>query len=312
LEWLPTELFSTRSIPVVKSREPLWDNPDLSDDVEQGRYFLPNSATGRRETIVTSPLLAEPQYLQIMPGPSPWPFAAAIFTAGFFLALTVQAYMFAWVSGALATVAVLRWLWDTDRPVDQPHVDIGAGIRVPTYVTGPSSHGWWAMVILMIVMGMIFAMALFSLAFLWGNQPSFWTKPLPLTEGMGIVAGYAGVMLAAWATRRLHLGGKSWASIPVLLGALATLGLTWLDASAWFALLPPDTSGQSAAVNAILCLQAMVGAIAMLMAAYLGWRAVKGLISATRNNTLDLTCLFVGYAGAQGLVGTIFTRAIGA
>ncbi|MCW1430241.1 cbb3-type cytochrome c oxidase subunit I [Novosphingobium sp. JCM 18896] len=312
LEWLPTELYSTRSIPVVKSREPLWDDPGLSDDVEEGRYFLPNSATGRRETIVTSPLLAEPQYLQIMPGPSPWPFAAAILTAGFFLALTVQAYTFAWVSGALATIAVLRWLWDTDQPVDQGDVDIGAGIRVPTYVTGPASHGWWAMVILMIVMGMIFAMALFSLAFLWGNQPGFWTKPLPLTEGLAIAAGYVGVVFAAWATRRLHRRGNSWATIPVILAAVAALLLTWLDARAWLALLPPDTSGQSAAVNAILCLQAMVGAIAVLMAGYLGWRAVKNLVSQTRNNTLDLTCLFVGYAGAQGLVGTLFARAIGA
>ncbi|MGQ2910138.1 MAG: cytochrome ubiquinol oxidase subunit I, partial [Aliihoeflea sp.] len=163
LDWLPSELYSTRSIPVVTSREPLWDDPALADEVEQGRYFLPRSATGRRETIVTSPLLAEPQYLQIMPGPSPWPFAAAIFTAGFFLALTVQAYMFAWVSGVLAVISVLRWLWETDRPVEIEGVDIGADICVPTYVTGPSSHGWWAMIILLVVMGMIFLMALFSL-----------------------------------------------------------------------------------------------------------------------------------------------------
>jgi cytochrome c oxidase subunit I+III len=312
LEWLPTELYSTRSIPVVKSREPLWDDPNISDHVEQGRYFLPYSATGKRETIVTSPLLAEPQYLQIMPGPSVWPFAAAVFTAGFFLALTVQAYMFAWVSGVLAVAGVLRWLWETDRPVNQPEVDIGAGIRVPTYVTGPISHGWWAMVILMIVMGMIFVMALFGLAFLWGNQPAFWTKPLPMAEGLPIAIGYGGIVLAAWATRRLHRAGKSWATLPVLPGALAAVLLTWFDWRAWSELLPPDASGQGAAVFAILCLQAMVGGIALLMAGNLGWRSLKGLISDRRNNTLDLTCLFLGYTGGQGLVGTLFVRAIGA
>src|SRR3546814_15362151 len=89
-----------------------------------------------------------------MPGPSAWPLAAAIFTAGFFLALTVQAYGFAWVSGVLAVVATLRWLWETDRPVAEKQVDIGAGIMVPTYVTGPSSHGWWAMIILLVVLAM--------------------------------------------------------------------------------------------------------------------------------------------------------------
>src|SRR3546814_8902248 len=89
LEWLPTRLYSTRSIPVVKSRDPLWDDPDIGRDVEQGRYFLPGAPTCHRETLITSPIRSEPQYLQIMPGPSVWPLLAAIFTAGFFLLLTV-------------------------------------------------------------------------------------------------------------------------------------------------------------------------------------------------------------------------------
>src|SRR5690606_37643888 len=113
LEWLPAELYNTRSIPVVRSRDPLWSDPALSDDVERGRYFLPRSATGLRETIVTSPLRAEPQYLQILPPPSAWPLAAAVFTAGFFLALTVQAYTFGVASGVFPVTALLRWLWDT-------------------------------------------------------------------------------------------------------------------------------------------------------------------------------------------------------
>src|SRR5690606_37556736 len=97
-----------------------------------------------------------------------WPFAAAVFTAGFFLALTVQAYTFAAASGVFAVIGILRWMSETDLPVEPKEVDIGAGITVPTYVTGPQTHGWWAMVIVMIVLGMIFAMAMFSLAFLWG------------------------------------------------------------------------------------------------------------------------------------------------
>ncbi|NML08000.1 cbb3-type cytochrome c oxidase subunit I [Sphingomonas sp. G-3-2-10] len=311
LEWLPTELYSVRSIPVVKSREPLWDDPKLSDDVEQGRYFLPRSATGLRETLVTSPLMAEPQYLQIMPGPSVWPLAAAVFTAGFFLALTVQAYLLGLVSGVLAVVAVLIWLWETDRPVEMEGVDIGAGIRVPTYVTGPSSHGWWAMVILMIVMGMIFAMALFSLAFLWGNQPKFWTTPLPLLEGLPLAAGHALVAVAALATRWLHRRGMNLAWTLTFVAALVGIGIVAIDLQAWLAILSPDASGQAAAVFAILSLQVMVAAIAVLMAFYLAWRAIKGLVTPERNNTLDLACLFLAYAGAQGAVGSVFVRAIG-
>jgi cytochrome c oxidase subunit I+III len=312
LEWLPTGLYSTRSVPIVTSREPLWNDPGLAKNVEQGRYFLPGSVTGRRETIITSPLLAEPQYIQILPGPSPWPLVAAVMTAGFFLALTVQAYMFSAVSGVLAVMAMLRWLSETDRPVEAHDVDIGAGIRVPTYVTGPQSHGWWGMVIVMIVMGMIFTMAMFGLAFLWSNQPGFWTPPPSLGQGLLIASGYLAVLLGAVATRRLHRNGASWAVVPVILAPMAALALTWFDWGVWSAVLAPDASGQGAAVFALLALQATVGAVALLIALFLGWRVMRGLVVPVANNTLDLTCLFVGYAGAQGLIGTLFARAIGA
>src|SRR3546814_14570067 len=95
----------------------------------------------------------------------------------------------------------LRWLWETDRPVEEKRVDIGAGIMVPTYVTGPSSHGWWAMIILLVVLAMIFIMALFSLAFLWTNQPDFWSRPPPLTAAFPIAAPCALSPLSSTRTR---------------------------------------------------------------------------------------------------------------
>src|SRR5690606_18337292 len=190
LEWLPTGLYSTRSIPVVRSRYPLWDDPDLAGDVEQGRYFLPGSPTGNRETIITSPVRAEPEYVQIMPGPSVWSLLAAVFTAGFFLLLTVKAYTPAVASGILAVLALLRWLWETDRPVTPAEVDVGGGILLPTYVTGPRTHGWWAMVILLIVIGMIFLMALFSYLYLYGIHPEFWRSPPDALWLLPILAGY--------------------------------------------------------------------------------------------------------------------------
>ena len=313
LEWLPSELFSNRSIPVITSREPLWDDPKLSDDVEEGRYFLPGSATGLRETIVTSPLRAEPQYLQIMPGPSAWPLAAAIFTAGFFLALTVQAYGFAWVSGVLAVVATLRWLWETDRPVAEKQVDIGAGIMVPTYVTGPSSHGWWAMIILLVVLAMIFIMALFSLAFLWTNQPDFWSPPPPLTAAFPIVALGALSLLCAIGARALLRHRVSWAIGLLFMATAATAGALWLDFAGWRAAgLAPQESGQGAVIFALHALQACAVGIGALMAGYCAVRAARGLVTQPKNNSIDLAMLFIGYTALQGAVGALFGRAIGA
>ncbi|SKB45690.1 cbb3-type cytochrome c oxidase subunit I [Sphingopyxis flava] len=313
LEWLPTELYSVRSIPVVASREPLWDDPALAARVEAGRYFLPRSATGLRETIVTSPLRAEPQYLQILPGPSPWPIAAAIFTAGFFLALTVQAYGFGLASGLFAVIAVLRWLWESDRRVAAERVDIGAGIEVPTYVTGSASHGWWAMVILLIVMGMIFVMGLFSLAFLWSNQPSYWAPPPAFRGAVPILLLDLAAAALAIGGRRLLLRGAAWPVVAFVLSTAALGGALWLDRGQWAAAgFAAEASGQGAAVFALLALQGAAVATGALMAGYCAARALRGLVTRPANTSIDLTMLFLAYAAIQGLVGALFTRAVGA
>ncbi|SMF61210.1 cbb3-type cytochrome c oxidase subunit I [Allosphingosinicella indica] len=314
LEWLPNGLYSARSIPVIRSREPLWDDPGLADDVDEGRYFLPGSATGHRETVVTSPIRAEPQYLQIMPEPSVWPLMAAVFTAGFFILLTIQAYVPSVVSGLLALAAMIRWLWETDRPVADSSADIGAGIRVPTYVTGSGSHGWWAMVILLIVIGMVFIMALFSYVYLLGIHPDVWrAPPAPawLAPIIGANIGAAGLALLA---RRLLARDKVTRWTPatmILLAAAALVVGSGADWSSWRAtgLAGPD-SGQGATVHALMSLQSLLVAIAALMALYLAARTARGLVTKPSNSTLDLAVLFTVYTAAQGSVAALVTRLV--
>ncbi|KKC27023.1 cbb3-type cytochrome c oxidase subunit I, partial [Sphingomonas sp. SRS2] len=315
LEWLPTGLYSTRSIPVVKSREPLWDDPKLAEDVEAGRYFLPGSATGLRETIVTSTLRAEPQYLQIMPGPSVWPFLAALFTAGFFILLTIQAYIPSFACGVFAVICVLRWLWDTDRLVKEPDVDVGAGIRLPTYITGSSSHGWWAMVILLIVVGMIFVMGLFSFFYLYGVQPQFWIAPADPTALWLILPAYAAAAGLAGLSRHMLARQATELWTPGVLFLCATLALAagiGADLWSWTASgLRPEASGQGATIYALLSLEAMLAAIGLLMAGYISARNSRGMIVRPRNNSLDLCVLWVVYAAGQGALTAVLTRAVG-
>ncbi|WP_225871665.1 cbb3-type cytochrome c oxidase subunit I [Qipengyuania atrilutea] len=315
LEWLPTGMYSTRSIPLVKSREPLWDDPNICDDVAAGRYFLPNSATGLRETIITSPINAEPQYLQLMPGPSPWPVSAAVFTAAFFLALTVQAYAFSAFSGVVAVGCVLRWLWETDRPIKQDTADIGGGIVVPIAITGPSSHGWWALNTLIVVMGMIVFMGIFSYLYLYGINPSFWIAPPPLLQTGGIAALLLLALGSVWLSRRI-LASKPEKTFPGqgpwLMGAIGAALLCaaiWWDWTGWTAAgLEPDASGQGATVFALLSFQTCVVAVAVIMALYLGYRSGKGLLVAPASVTLDVVVRFIGYAALQGLAIALVVR----
>jgi cytochrome c oxidase subunit I+III len=312
LEWLPTGLYSTRSIPTVSSRYPLWDDPDLSRDVEDGRYFLPRTATGERETIITSPLRAEPQYLQRMPGPSAWHVLAAVFTAGFFLLLTVQAYWPGIVSGVLAVACVLRWVWEIDWPLKQESVDIGAGIRVPTYATGPSSHGWWAMMVLLTVAGMIFLMAAFSYVFLWSQRPDLWIAP-PSLPWLGVtVGGYLLSAVLAWSGAkllRIAPGGGTISPLLITLSALTGAGTFWADLDSWQAAgLWPEDSGQGATVFALLSWQGLLLAVSVIMAGYVVVRGARGLISSRRTSTVDLVALFIGYVGVQGALAAALVR----
>jgi cytochrome c oxidase subunit I+III len=312
LEWLPTGLYSTRSIPVINSRYPLWDDPDLAKNVEEGRYFLPNSATGLRETIVTSPLRAEPQYLQIMPGPSVWPLLAAIFTAGFFMILTIQSYLVAFVNGVLAIACMLRWLWDTDRLVPEKEVDVGAGIMLPTYRTGPGTHGWWAMIILLIVVGMIFVMSIFGFFYLYGIHPQFWIKPPDVMWLVPILLGHGGGAALAILARYMLAREKTELWTPGVLICCAAAALLFgfgVDCWNWTAHgLWPTASGQGAIVYAFQALQGILVFICVLMAGYLAARNSRALIVRPRNNTMDLTVMFMCYTAAEGIATALLAR----
>ena len=144
--------------------------------MEAGCWYLPGSATGRRETIVTSPIEALPQYVLRLPGPGWPPFFAAIFTSAFFLLLTVKAVTLAALCGAAALVMFVWWMWGADpKPVMK--VDIGGGITLPAYASGPLSHSWWAMVVLLLVTGSLYLAYVFSYLYLWVVSPQVWPAP---------------------------------------------------------------------------------------------------------------------------------------
>ena len=131
LEWLPLGNYGARSIPLVESREPLWDRPSLREEVDRGEHYLPGTVTSRRETIVTSPVAARPQYVAILPGPGWPPVLAAVGTAAFFLLLTVKLLIPAAVGGALAIAMILVWAWGTDHGPEGGPVEVARDLRLP-------------------------------------------------------------------------------------------------------------------------------------------------------------------------------------
>jgi cytochrome c oxidase subunit I+III len=312
LEWLATGNYGVRSIPVVHHLEPLWADPRLREDVEAGRYFLPGTATGRRETLITSTLRAEPQYVQIMPGPSWWPLLSALFTAGFFLLLTVKALALSAICGVLTVFCLMRWLWSNDRHVPRERVDAGGGVMLPTYVAGPQSHGWWAAVLLDIVLGMIFLMAMFAYLYLLGAHPDAWRVAAPqqtIVPGLLLLATAAACAYAARPAMARFRHGSGVSAVLMASSMACLVAALVVDARDWWqAGLRGDASGQGAAIYAMLSWHAAVVTAVVLSTLFYLARWIRGLAKPPVNKTLEALRLLFLFAALEGTAGLMLPR----
>jgi heme/copper-type cytochrome/quinol oxidase subunit 3 len=311
LEWLPNGNYSNRSIPVVESREPLWDQPNLAADVEAGHYFLPNAPTGQRETLVTSPLEAKPEFLLRMPTAGWAPLVGAVFTAAFFLLLTVKLVVPALLCGAVALGSLLHWAWLLDpAPLPAP-VDVGGGLRLPTYMSGPRSQSWWAVVVLMLVSGSLYGCAVFTYLYLWTVSPWMWPAAaqlpdiaFPLAEG-GLLGASSLALVVA--NRRLAANRLSAMALAMAAGLIVLVAAVSLEirAQAW---LSPTASGYGAAVHLLAALAGFYTLVVVVMAAFTLARARKGMLDPVRRVVFDNARLLWHYTVAQSVLGIILVH----
>jgi cytochrome c oxidase subunit I+III len=321
LEWLPMDNYAVRSIPLVAGRDPLWDNPRLREEVDRGEHFLPGSATGLRETIVTSPIDASPQYLLILPGPAWSTVIAAAGTAAFFLLLTVQIYWAALLGGVVALAGVLHWLWRSEPGPVSPPVDIGGGLTLPVNVCGPASHSWWGTVVLILVDATVFASALFTYFYLWTVRPEQWAPaaaplPDPVWPALSALGYGASAAMVLFGRRGVRNGRRSGviaaiaAALPLLLLGVGAELIGHFDAK-----LDPVSSAYAAAVYLFSANQGFHAAVLLVMAGFVLARALSGRLHWERRASYDNTLLLWTYACGQGLLGLlavhVFPRIVG-
>lgn len=312
LEWLNNNTYAARSIPEVTDRYPLWFDPALKETVDEGRWYIPGAATGMRESIVTSTVEAQPQYVMRLPGPGWTPFLAAVFTAAFFLLLTAKLVAIALLSGALAVIMIVVWMWPSDLP-PAGRVDIGGGHRLPTYATGPVSHSWWAMVIVLLVAGSLYLSWTFSYLYIWTVHPDLWTDP-PIAEMFAIGGALlsAGLLLlssgAIWfAGRRLKVSDSNWTKTAIIAGAFVALCAALVnDASGhWLQGLRPSHTAYAALVGLGLFLQFQLTAALVIMTGFCIARIWAGRLNNTRRVVYDNLSLLWHYTVGQSLFGLL-------
>ena len=228
LEWLaemPDRVWGIRSIPIITSRYPLWDQPDFVRDVDEGRFYLPDAQEGLRETLVTSVIDATPQQCLRVPGPSWLPLLSALFTGGVFIFATYHSWVLAITSGLLAMATILIWLWTGTAWIpEKDEKQVGLDLSLPIYVSGPQAVGWWAMCITMLGDGTAFVSLVFSYFFYWTVHDEFPPSPYPGPEAFWPAVSLA-LIAVAWGltqlARRLNRDDRGGAFYGVLSIAVA-------------------------------------------------------------------------------------------
>jgi cytochrome c oxidase subunit I+III len=309
---MPGKPWGVRSIPEIDSRYPLWEQPNFERDVDEGRFYLPDAEEGKRETIVTSPIDARPEACLRLPGPSFIPLLASIATGGFFVLGTFHLWWPACLSLVAAMAIIIYWLWTGTAIIpEKPEKDVGLGLRLPLYVSGPSSVSWWAMFITMLAVLTAFVCIVFAYFFFWTAHDDFPPNPSP---GPGVFWPTLGGLLvvAAWALTLFARGRNRADAVRSfyagLVGAvlLAAAGGAALLAGPFLSGLDPTHHVYQATVWLLLIWSAGHVVLGIIMQLYCAARRLAGRMTAAYDADMANVALYWHFC----TVTTVITVAV--
>jgi cytochrome c oxidase subunit I+III len=189
LEWStssPPPVYKFEGFSRITSRYPRWS--------EQVAPVIRLRAD-RRESLVTSLVLAEPDHTSELPGPSIWPLVTAVLTG----ALIVACIFTPWglPAGVLAVgLALAAWFWPKApyKPLLEAHV----ADRDPSEVSliyGHRDPSFWGVALLIAIESSGLLLLVGTYFYLRGNEPS-WPPPgvavagtRPAWAGLGLLLG---------------------------------------------------------------------------------------------------------------------------
>ena len=245
LEWLyqpVTPGYNFRAIPEIRSREPLWDQPELTEgpaaDIDGALRSCPDH---RRETMGCDPVTGEPIQILRLPHPTWFPLISAFGLAVLFAATLASLYWLSAVGAVIALAGFTGWVWEPSDSAVVRDIGIRDGLELPVNVVDRRSHLHVGTVATILIMFALFASLLFAGLYLWNTQPDFARATERPARIFALLAfGFSVVMFAlSWMNGRAAIRRAASAMIVVLNLLLAIIALA-MGATLGLALLPVD------------------------------------------------------------------------
>jgi cytochrome c oxidase subunit I+III len=200
-------------------------------------------------------------------------------------------------------VAIVAWLWTgTAIQPEKESKDVGLGLRLPLYRSGPRSVGWWAMFITMLGDATAFVALVFGYFFFWTVHAQFPPPEAPpIGAGWPLAAGALG--LGSWAATLL---ARRWnaldrgaafhgaSALAVLLAGGAVLALVETPRAAG---LEPTRHAYDAIVWLLVAWTALHVAVGAFMQLYCIARRLAGRMTARHDIDVQNVSLYWHFVG---------------
>ncbi|SDS83305.1 cytochrome c oxidase subunit I+III [Halopseudomonas xinjiangensis] len=290
LEWaveMPVTTYNFASLPEIKSRHPLWEDPDLPHTIATGQHGLPEIGHGRREIYGSDAVTGQLKDVIHLPSNSWIPLQAASMIAVVCLGLLTKYYWVALAGAVLALMFLIRWSWHNGaHPLAAPKTEDWERTDPPLHSRTFSGPGLWGVLVALIANGTLFSSLIFGWFYLWTSAP-LWNTPAdgPLSlvalTGSGILLTLA-AGLFAWAVGRLRKGDDS--LLEPLLWVVSALGAAhfgWLLWEAIDAPLTPTTLAHDSLLSLMLWYLLLQSGLATLASVLQALRVRVGYVDAS-------------------------------
>ena len=287
LEWAldtPPPPYNFASLPAVRTRHPLHEDPQLHRSIAAGEHGLPNAEHGRREIFGSDAVTGRVREIIHLPTNSWLPLLAALALAVVCVSLLVRAYEFALLGVAGAAVFMLRWSWVNGAHPSMAPLTPDEPADPPLHSRTCDGPGLWGMVVTLMANGTLYLSLLFGWFYLWTAAPE-WSPPedqalsLWLVIASGILLSL-GTVLHHRIARRLaagdatNLSGRLWQAAALGAAHVAVLIGVAIDAP-----LEPTGNAHDAVLLVMLLYLIFHGALCTVLTGMQAQRAAWGYVS---------------------------------